>query len=160
MSLFKKKVPRKWEFGPKPIVDWRATIKSKYDLVTICKIILTQILNICDIKLTVYTNDNFVSRFDTKDLEIKAILQGFPDLKEYILYLKSSVGPYEILDIIYHEMVHLKQYNNGSLKLNGAVFTWKGQEYKDIPYWDRPWEKEAKTEQYKIQKEVKKLYYE
>lgn len=160
MSLFKKKIPKKWEFGNNPVVNWFATNTSKYDFVTICKIILTQILNIEDIELNVYINDRFVSRFDTADIEIKAILQGFPEMKKYVLYLKKNIGSLELLEIICHEMVHLKQYYSGDLRLNGTIFTWKGQKYEDISYWDRPWEKEARTEQYKIEKEVKKLYYE
>ena len=158
IMLFKKKIPRKWEFGPKPEVNWYAKIKSKYDLQLVCKIILTEILGITDVVLNVFTNDAMLKRFDTDDFKIQAVLSRAGKTNMYALHLKSDVS--DIIDIICHEMVHLSQYNRGDLSLSGTTFYWKGKEYKNISYWDRPWEKEAKREQYKIEKQLKKLYYE
>ena len=161
MSLFKKKSPRKWEFGSKPVVNWKATNKmGSYDPVTVCKIILTQILKIEDITLDVITNDKVVSKFDTKDLEMAALLDGHPEMGRYILHLRSTVSPYELLSVICHEMIHLRQYYSNQLRLIGTTFSWKGKTYENIDYWSRPWEKEARSEQYQIEKQVKKLYYE
>ena len=156
--LFKKKTPKKWEFGKLPEVKWLASNKTKFDMVLICKLILTQILKIDDVSIMVVTDDNFCKRFDTEDIEIKAILQGYPVLKKYILYLKSDISNYELLSVICHEMVHLSQYNSGKLKLEGTTFKWEGKSYNHVSYWERPWEKEAKEKQYDIEKQVRKLY--
>lgn len=155
---FKKKTPKKWEFGDKPIVKWCATNKTSYDMETVCKLILTQIFNINDISLIISTNDKLVKRFDKDNIEMQAILQGYPDIKQYCLYLRSTAT--DLLTIICHEMIHLSQYYRGDLRVVGTTFKWKGQDYNKIPYNDRPWEKEAFGNQSKIEKQVKKLYYE
>lgn len=158
--LFSKKKSRKWEFEKLPVVDWKATNKCKYDMTTICKLILTQILKIENVSLLVVTDDKMVKRFDTSDIEMQAVLQGYPQLKKYILYLRKNMSE-DLLTTICHEMVHLKQYYDGKLRLDGTTFYWNGEYYsKPIPYMDRPWEKEAFAKMYDIEKEVKKLYYE
>ena len=95
---------------------------GKYDPIIICKIILTQILNIQDITLDVYTNDKLVSRFDTDDVKISALLDGHPEYKQYSLHLRSDIPYFDLLSIICHEMVHLRQYHNKQLKLEGTTF--------------------------------------
>lgn len=158
---FKKKTPKKWEFGKKPVVNWNATNKAKYDMVTVCKIILTQILKIEDIELSVFTSDRQVSMFDTDDLEVRAILQKTTIKNHYVLTLRSDVKYYELLSVICHEMVHLKQYVQNKLDLKNHTFYWNGKEYpKSTSYWARPWEIEARREQTDIEKKVKDLYYE
>ena len=161
MNLFKKKTSKKWEFGENPVVNWVAKNKSKYDMVTICKLILTQILHIDDVELTVANNDNQIKIFDTSDFELLALLIKQPTSHRYTLLIRSNVSGSELLSIVCHEMWHLEQYYKGDLALNGKIFTWKGKKYdSSIPYFDRPWEKEAIKEQYAIEKKVKKLYYE
>ena len=161
MSLFKKKTPKNWEFGDKPVVHWNAAnTMGKYDPTTVCKIILTQILDIKDITLDVYTNDKLVSKFDTEDIKMSALLDGHPECKHYSLHLRNDVPYFDLLSIICHEMIHLEQYNDNQLKLEGTTFIWKGIKYEGVPYWDRPWEIEARKRQYDIEKQVKKLYYE
>lgn len=157
--LFKKKTPRKWTFGDKPVVKVLANIKSKYNIETVCKIILTQIIKLQDVELQIITNDRLVKKFDTKDVEMQAILDGHQLTHKYTLHLRSNLLT-DILEIICHEMVHLRQYEVGDLKLEGTTFIWKGTPYKNIDYWDRPWEREARLEQIEIEKQAKKLYYE
>lgn len=159
-TMFTKKQPKEWSFGPKPVVNWQATNKVKYDMTTICKLILTQILNIQDIELTVATNDSQVKMFDTPDFELHAMLIGYPNLKKYSLILRSNIGAASILSVVCHEMVHLDQYNRGDLELKGKTFKWKGKEYTgEVPYFQRPWEIEATKKQKEIENKVKKLYF-
>lgn len=89
---------------------------------TICKLILTKILNIQDIQLNIYTDDRTVSKFDNDDIEILAILDGHPEIKIYTLFLRSYVTGSTLLKIICHEMVHLKQYYEGNLRLKDTTF--------------------------------------
>lgn len=157
----KKSKEREWTFGEKPIVNWNVPIKSKYNMTTVCKIILTEILGIKDIELSVNVNDSQIKIFDTPDFELKAMLMGYPAIKKFSLILRSDVGSSEILPIVCHEMIHLKQMYNGQLQIVNKNFKWKGKDYPgSMPYFDRPWEKEAVAEQLSIEKKVKKLYFE
>lgn len=161
MFCFKKKTPREWKFGEKPSVTWAAKNKVKLDMITVTKIILTEILKVPDVNLVVITNDKVISKFDSNDLEFQAMLQAEPEKHNYRLTYHSKTGAADMLSILCHEMVHLKQYDKGELKLVKGGATWKGQFYdKDTPYFDRPWEKEANSEMGKIEKKVKELYYE
>lgn len=159
MSLFKKKIPRKWTFGNMPIVRWNAKVNSKYNMETVCKIILTEILKLPNVELQIVTDDKLVKKFDTDTVEMQALLDRLPVPHKYCLHLRGVLSM-SILSIICHEMVHLKQYESGDLKLEGTTFFWKGQEYNHTDYWSRPWEIEARREQIDIEKQVKKLYYE
>ena len=161
MFCFKKKTPREWKFGEKPSVTWAATNKVKLDMAVATKIILTEILNVPNVDLTVITNDRLISNFDSNNLEFQAILQAEPERHKYRLTYHSRAGAASMLSILCHEMVHLKQYDKGELKLVKGGAMWKGVFYdKDTPYFDRPWEKEANAEMGKIEKKVKELYYE
>ena len=67
--------------------------------------------------------------------------------KEYIVTIKKDKDFAEILQTIAHELVHVKQYAEGTLNfgkdLNHSI--WKGKVYdeKKISYWELPWEIEA-----------------
>lgn len=161
MFCFKKKIPREWTFGDKPSVIWAATNNVKLDMLTATKIILSEILKISNVDLVVVTNDKAISKFDSNDLEFQAMLQADPEKHKYRLTYHSRAGAANMLSILCHEMVHLKQYDKGELKLVKGGAMWKGQFYdKDTPYFDRPWEREANAEMGKIEKKVKELYYE
>jgi hypothetical protein len=73
-------------------------------MVTICKLILTQILNIDDVELTVANNDSQISIFDTSDFELRAMLIKQPISKRYTLLIRSNVTGSELLSIVCHEM--------------------------------------------------------
>ena len=62
--------------------------------------------------------------------------------------------------VLSHELIHLKQYNSGRLVYVGDGFvTFDNKVYKvtDIPYNDRPWEKEAFEQQYDLADKVRKI---
>ena len=160
MSWFNNKKPKKWQFDDSVKVNWIASNSSPYNMEVIIKLILTKIFNIKNIQLNVYTDDKTVSKFDTKDLEMSAILDGHPQIKTYTLFLRSTIRYYDLLPIICHEMVHLKQYHEGRLELKDTTFYWNHIPYKNVSYWNRPWEQEARSKQYEIEKQVKELYYE
>lgn len=161
INWFKKKTPRTWKFGDNPKVHWLATNRSKYDMTTFCKIILTQLLKIEDVELVVLTNDKVISKFDSSDIEMQALLQGVPERHQYRLTLHSRINQSMLTAIICHEMIHLKQYEKGELKLVHGGATWNGKFYeKGTPYFDRPWEIEANDKMYELEKDALKLYYE
>lgn len=161
INWFKKKTPRQWTFGDKPFVLWGASNKCNYDMTTFVKIALTQVLGIINVDLTIVTNDRLISNFDSNDIEMQALLQGEPEKHRYRLILHSRIGVASLASIVCHELIHLKQYEKGELKLVKGGAKWKDKFYeKTTPYMDRPWEKEANGNMYKLEKQVKELYYE
>lgn len=162
MCFFKKKTPREWTFGDKPYVLWGAKNTVKYgDMTTFIKIALTQIQGINDISLVVINNDKMISKFNSNDIEMQAILQAIPEKHQYKLIIHSRVGAGSIASIVCHEIIHLTQYERGDLRQVKDGVMWKGKFYsEDIPYMERPWEQEANGNMYKLEKKVKDLYYE
>jgi hypothetical protein len=73
------------------------------------------------------------------------------DIKEektFLVVLKP--GSYQELGLsLAHEMVHVRQMANGTLKATGeGAKVWNGKRYeKDFPYLDQPWELEAFSKQ-------------
>lgn len=68
--------------------------------------------------------------------------------KTFLVVLKP--GSYQELGVsLAHELVHVRQLANGTLKTAGeGVKVWNGKRYeKDFPYLDQPWELEAFAKQ-------------
>jgi hypothetical protein len=67
--------------------------------------------------------------------------------KEFELTVDSSLKLRNLLTVVAHEMVHVKQFARGEMKdlLTVNKVSWQGKQYnnEDINYWDRPWEIEA-----------------
>lgn len=65
----------------------------------------------------------------------------------YLIFIKKGLTRLKAIDILSHELVHIKQYDSKKLILVGDGYvTWKGGDVQDIgeiPYMDREWEKEA-----------------
>lgn len=59
----------------------------------------------------------------------------------------------QLLINIAHEMVHAKQYASGQLENNEHGWIYKGINYNNFPYEDRPWEIEANSMECKIYEE-------
>ena len=117
---------------------------------------VAQRLNISeDVELSLVYKNRLLDMF-SKNMDCKAILIH-PREKQYILMLKEDVTGLQY--IICHEMVHLKQYESGDLKMkdNYKILIWKGVEYDNTSEYDnREWEIEAFDMQDKLWKEFKK----
>lgn len=75
----------------------------------------------------------------------------------YRLYLLSSATTATLKDVICHECIHIKQYQEGRLRIKDKyTLVFDGKEYH--PPYDKkqPHEKEAWREQGKLKKQVKK----
>ena len=57
----------------------------------------------------------------------------------YQLDINSRQSSEEIVATLFHEMKHVEQTATG--RLNQYIF--EGKDYRNVDYWDRPWEKEA-----------------
>lgn len=100
-----------------------------------------------------------------QNLDIEITLKSLEDHTDgYHLFVEKGYHEVEIqkgmskedmLTALFHEMVHVRQYERGHLKDNGIVKTWKGEEYIYIyntveQYMAFPWEEEA----YRLQEEM------
>jgi len=120
-------------------------------------------LDILDIKLvTLYIKPLSVIDCDV-NLVLKAHIvagdnQGL--FKQYLIEIDKS-NKREIISIISHELIHLKQYNSNELKMSEEYLIWKNDTLVDnIPeYFDRPWEIEAEKEGKILEKKIRAILY-
>jgi len=93
-----------------------------------------------------------------KSYELMASLIG--NKTQYILYV-NQMDRYEGIEFIAHELVHLVQFHSGRLVkregLNSAL--WDGQIYDitEVPYLERPWEKEAYSKDKDLAKKIRNV---
>lgn len=59
--------------------------------------------------------------------------------------IDSQLTVERLVDVLSHEMVHVKQLAKGQLKYKGKKLYWKGKyvNHKKVSYYDHPWEHEA-----------------
>ena len=84
-----------------------------------------------------------------KDVEAKGVTIDLPQINAFFVVIKSGMSADEFTCTLAHEMVHVKQFVSGILKLlpNGK-FSWNGKTFKaNTPYLDRPWEAQAFAKQ-------------
>lgn len=93
------------------------------------------------------------------DMDLGASIVGAND--QYIIYV-NELSRMTSTKIISHELIHLEQYDSDRLRvISSGVVIWEGKEMNvlDIPYNDRPWEKEAFRRQDDLEKKIlEKLY--
>ena len=89
------------------------------------------------------------------NLEVKALI--YPQNNYYVIRIIPQRSKKEALRILSHELIHLRQYVNKEIIIDGKnnVF-WKGREYIINPdnYYNRPWEDEAFRLQDSLSKEI------
>ena len=75
------------------------------------------------------------------------------DYDEICIEVNSRLTTEEMIVAIFHELIHVKQYESGDLMYDGKTSFWKGSlvegDYKFLP-----WEEEA----YRIEKEMMEKY--
>jgi predicted metallopeptidase len=119
------------------------------------------LLNIKDNYVTIRdVPEQIVESFKQQnDMDLGASIIGAKD--QYIIYI-NKMSRTTSTKIISHELIHLEQYDSGRLRVIGnGVVIWEGKEINvlDIPYNDRPWEREAFKRQDDLEKKLlEKLY--
>jgi hypothetical protein len=65
------------------------------------------------------------------------------------------------ITVISHEIVHMRQYLDGTFKYDDGKITWNGQPYllEDITYDDRPWETEAFQMESQLASQISEVVY-
>lgn len=79
----------------------------------------------------------------------------FMEKGHHEIEIQKGMSKEDMLSALFHEMVHVRQYERGHLKDNGLVKAWKGEEYIYLyntveQYKAFPWEEEA----YRLQEEM------
>jgi len=100
-----------------------------------------------------------------EDYEIYAFVEPFNyDNLKYKLFITKGLKTHELIKVISHEIVHIKQYyfkelykNNKYIVFNDHFFT--PFDLKSIDYKNRPWEEEAYSEQKQNERNMKKYLY-
>lgn len=134
---------------------------SKHQYVDTVVSIGLDILNIKDNYVTIRNvPEQIVESFKKQnDTDLGASIIGAND--QYIIYI-NEMSRTNSTKIISHELIHLQQYNSGRLRVIGSgVVMWEGKEIivLNIPYNDRPWEREAFKRQDDLEKKLlEKLY--
>jgi hypothetical protein len=97
----------------------------------------------------------------TQDLELKAHIVRIEN--GYIIFIKEVDRNYA-LEIISHELIHLRQYGSGELYVNiltnELIFKQRVYSINNLPAYDvRPWEIEAFAKQTDLRSEVIDILY-
>lgn len=76
---------------------------------------------------------------------------------EHNIELQQGLIEEDLITLVFHEMVHVRQHERGELRDHGIRKMWKGEEHISIfstteEYMELPWEEEA----YRLQEEMYK----
>lgn len=105
--------------------------------------------------------DDIKLRF-SQDIELKAYVRNSG--KQYQLYIDGDLNRSESIEILSHELIHIKQYNDGRLIVGEQDIYWgneiiKIEDLYKIPYFNRLWEIEAFSEQEELTEKIKQTIY-
>lgn len=113
-------------------------------------------LGIDGVTLAITRNEVYLRRLSSNNCEYEALLSKAKVDGMYNLVVRDE-DPKPI--VICHEIVHLKQYEDGRLLIDpetGAAL-WEGELYSNLTsYMKRPWEREAFDMDFKIHREYRK----
>lgn len=134
---------------------------SKYKYIDTVVSIGLDVLNIKNNYVTIRdVPEQIVESFKKQnDMDLGASIIGVND--QYIIYI-NELSRTTSTKIMSHELIHLEQYDSGRLRVIGSgLIIWEGKEMNvlDMPYNERPWEKEAFRRQDDLEKKLlEKLY--
>ena len=79
--------------------------------------------------------------------------------KLILMQLESKLKTGRLIEVIAHEMVHVKQTVRGQLASKGVSLFWRGKKVlcSKINYYDRPWEIEAWSKQTLLSNKIFRL---
>ena len=105
-------------------------------------------------------SDEVKQRFDSQ-MTLEAHIIGRNN--QYLLFI-DDMSRYEAIKVISHELVHLRQYRSGKFVMGSDYVMWNGKRYSaneiyNMNYEDRPWEREAYTEQRYLNNKLNTILY-
>jgi len=78
------------------------------------------------------------------------------DPEGYLIKVHMNAHIYSLIDTVAHEMIHVKQFNRGDLKVVGLRTIYQEVDHTDTGYDEQPWEIEAFKESPKLSKKFLK----
>lgn len=130
------------------------TEKSYYDTIVFVGL---DVLGIKDVVLSIQPlSDGAKQDFANQGGELGAHIREHQG--SYYLFIDET-NKLESIDIIAHELIHLRQYENGELEFKNDILKWKGEVYDrtSIPYNQRPWEIDAEKNQTSLSEKIKEV---
>lgn len=79
----------------------------------------------------------------------------------FYVFLNSELSRSEMITVLSHELIHLKQYHEKRVIYKDDTIIWMGIKYKlsQIAYDDRPWENEAFIKQNDLADKIEMVLY-
>jgi len=74
----------------------------------------------------------------------------------YEIRLNSRFNDKRVIQSVFHEMTHVKQFAFDGLELGSRTDKFHGKKYRRVDYWDAPWEVEARKMEKKLLRKWKK----
>ena len=157
-------VQRKMESRPFASYDFPETIvvenSTNYKADTICMHLAHSVLGLDTINLMLAYIPEHINEGGE---EFYGIVQMLPFRPNQFLILLSREGmSFQLLkQTLSHEFVHIHQYISGDLVVYPLYVIWKGEDVylKEVPYEERPFEKDAFDNQGKYLKKLNKVLY-
>jgi len=143
---------------PESLTVTNGTSFSKAD--TIVLSLAHQIFKIDTLDILIYYIPEHIN---SGEIEFYGIVQQTPfDKKKFLILVNRKMNLSKLFETLSHEFVHINQYDEGSLSIDGKYAIWKGDTINmlEMKYDARPFEREAFAKQTQISKELKKLLYE
>jgi hypothetical protein len=90
------------------------------------------------------------------------------ELNAHVRYLDGSfylfidpLNKKKAITVISHEIIHMKQYLDGTFQYDNGKITWNGEAYllEDINYDNRPWESEAFQMEGQLASQISEVVY-
>ena len=75
----------------------------------------------------------------------------------YEIRLNSRFNDKRVIQSVFHEMTHVKQFAFDGLELGSRTDKFHGKKYRRVDYWDAPWEVEARKMEKKLLRKWKKI---
>lgn len=127
---------------------------------TLAMVILNKIYGYDTIKLDiVYSPRNLT----TKEYEILGFIQKNSfEAHTYMIFIKKGTLPIPINRFLSHELIHLHQMEIGDLiQIDETKIVYQGDTiyFSNVPYDERPYEKDAISKENDIRKELNQLLY-
>jgi len=157
VSIRKEKKVNHFEF-PNTLTASNYTNYKRAD--TIVMVILNRIFNIDTMQISIH---KMVMDMGNDESQIWAFIQKNPFIPHnYYIFIKEGSLPMSLEQLLSHELIHLKQIENGILVVTGGdgyYYNGKYFKFSEVPYNQRPQEIEAFKHQNEVLRELNDLLY-
>jgi hypothetical protein len=106
-------------------------------------------------------NINVHLRFTEKAAKFRAEMWPRKRRNRFTISCSPLTGPYQVLNDLAHEMIHVEQYLSGAMQETGKGTAWNGRVYtgdfmkQNDAYWNAPWEINAAGRTYWLYKQCR-----